>query len=165
MPDYSEVNIKVQGVAGIGDIEGAGTILRRYKTRCGSVVYIPTLGYHMPTADIRLESPQSVIGALGGDGHAIVRGYNVEWHLPDGRIIDVAIDPKTNLPLIEDFECSAEEKSAFAASKDEMFKGFGMCMPCENEPPDLVQDEAEKVHHCCKLVTDVTNQNLGGAEK
>ena len=66
MPDYSEVNVKVQGVAGIGDIEGAGTILRRYKTRCGSVVYIPTLGYHMPKADIRLESPQRVIGALGG---------------------------------------------------------------------------------------------------
>ena len=66
MPDYSKVNIKVQGVAGIGDIEGAGTILRRYKTRCGSTVYIPTLGYPMPKADIRLESPQSVIGALGG---------------------------------------------------------------------------------------------------
>ena len=64
-PDYSKVNIKVQGVAGIGDIEGAGTILRRYRTRCGSTVYIPTLCYHMPAADIRLESPQSVIGALG----------------------------------------------------------------------------------------------------
>ena len=53
-------------MARVGDVKGAGTILRRYKTRCGSVVYIPTLGYHMPKADIRLESPQSVIGALGG---------------------------------------------------------------------------------------------------
>ena len=83
-------------MAGIGEIKGAGTILRRYKTRCGFTVCIPTLGYHVPKADIRLESPQSVIGALGGDGHAIVRGCNVEWHLPDGRIIDIGIDPKTN---------------------------------------------------------------------
>ena len=41
-----------------------------------------------------------------------------------------------------------------------------MGMPCENEPPDLKnQDETEKAAHCCKSVTDVTNQNPGGAQK
>ena len=53
MPDYSKLNIKVQGVAGIGDIEGAGTILRRHRTRCSSTVYIPALGYHMPAVKPR----------------------------------------------------------------------------------------------------------------
>ena len=69
------------------------------------------------------------------------------------------------MPLIDDFVCSSTEKEAFAESNDETFMGLGMCMPCENEPPDLVQGEAKKAHHCCKSVTDVTNQNLGGAQR
>ena len=140
--------------------------MRRCKARCGSTVYIPNRGYHVPAADICLESPQSVIGALGGGGHAIIRGYNIEWHLHGGRIIDIPVDPKTNLPQVDDFVCSSAEKGTFAKYSDNIFMGLGMCMLCEKEPPDLKnQDKTEKAHHCCKLVTDVANQNIGGAQK
>ena len=70
------------------------------------------------------------------------------------------------MPLIDDFVCSSAENESFAESDDETFMGLGMCMPCENEPPDLNdQDETEKVIRCCKSVIDVTNQKLGGAQR
>ncbi len=55
----------------------------------------------MLKADIRLESPQSIIWAMGGSGHAIVKMWDIEWHLPDKRIIDIPIDPEEDvLPFV-----------------------------------------------------------------
>ena len=81
---------------------GGGTFLQRFTTRCCDKNFLPPHNYHMPQADIRLESPQSVIRTMGGIGHAVVNGWNIEWHLPDGQIIDIPINPHTNLPLIRD---------------------------------------------------------------
>ena len=57
---------------------GAGTILRRFTTRCGAKIYLPAPGYHMPKADIHLESPQSLIRVMGGTGHAVINGWTIE---------------------------------------------------------------------------------------
>ncbi|KAL3768918.1 hypothetical protein ACHAWU_010259 [Discostella pseudostelligera] len=59
--DYEPVKIEVKGVAGMGQVIGRGTTLRKFTTRCGAKVCIPSPNsYHMPGADIRLESPQSI---------------------------------------------------------------------------------------------------------
>jgi len=47
-----------------------------------------------------LEIPQSLFNKLGGQSHALVDGKAIVWTLPDGRIIDIPIDPMTNLPLL-----------------------------------------------------------------
>ena len=47
---------------------------------------------------------------MGGSGHAVIDVLNVEWNIPDKRIIDIPIDPGTNLPLIHDFVCTSDEK-------------------------------------------------------
>ena len=60
----------------------------------------------MPKADIHLESPQSIIWAMDGSGHAVFKMCDTEWHLPDKRITDIPIDPNTNVPLIQDFVCT-----------------------------------------------------------
>ena len=65
----------------------------------------------MPSADICLESPQNVLRGLGG-GKAVLQDDNIEWHLPAGHIVDIPIDPQTNLPLLHDFVCTPEEKQA-----------------------------------------------------
>ena len=87
----------------------------------------------MPQDDIRLESPQSVIRAMGGIGHAVVNGWNIEWHLPDGRIIDISIDPHTNLPLIRDFVCTSAEKEEFGAQH---INSAGVCNSCDDSRPN-----------------------------
>ena len=85
------------------DYRYSNTVLRRFNNRCGDTIYLPSHNYHMPQADIRLESPHYVIRAMGGISHDVVNGWNIKWHLPGGRIIDIPIDLHTNLPLIRDF--------------------------------------------------------------
>ena len=166
LDDYKSVNIDVKGVAGGGSIVGGGTILRRFKTRCGSTIHLPAHGYHMPKADIRLESPQSLIRAMGGSGHAIVKMWDIEWHLPDKRIIDIPIDPKTNLPLIHDFVCTSAEKTKFQDGfKSKGIHGSGLCVSCDDKPDPYDQYELKKAVLCCTSVADETNQNLDGAQK
>ena len=162
--DYELADISVKGVAGNGNIVGSGTTLCRFTTRCGQTVYIPAHAYHMPAADIRLESPQSIIRALGGVGHARIDGFNIEWTLQDGRIIDIPIDPHTNLPLIHDFVCNEDEKKDFGAQ-------FMNNMSEEHIAPVALNVEDRENHEqhcaveCCQCVADETNQNLSSAQK
>ena len=160
LSDYTPIKIDVKGVAGGGSIIGGGTILRRFKTRCGTKLLLPAHGYHFPEADIRLESPQSLIRAMGGSGHAVVDGWNIEWHLPDGRIVDIPIDPATNLPLFKDFVCTSEEQKSFEAESMN-----NVCVPCMSAPNPFDQYERKKALLCCNSVTDETNQNLSGSQK
>ena len=106
----------MKGVAGGGSIIGGGTILRRFKTRCGTKLLHPAYVYHFPATDIRLESSQSLIRAMGGSGCAVMDGGNIEWYLPDGRILDIPIDPATNLLLFKDFVCTSEEQTCLKLS-------------------------------------------------
>ena len=51
----------MKAVGSVEKIVGFGTMLYRFKTRCGYFVYRPGLAYHMPSADICLFSPQANI--------------------------------------------------------------------------------------------------------
>jgi len=113
LSDYEEVNLPVRAVGSIGQVVGRGTVLRRFTTRTGKKVYLGARAYHMPASDVRLESPQSVSQGLGGGCYARIDGYQVEWHMPDGEIIDIPIDPRSNLPLLHDFVCTESEKREY----------------------------------------------------
>ena len=72
-----------------------------------------------------MESPQYIIRAMGGSGHAVIDVWNIEWHLPDKHIIDIRIDPGTNLPLIHEFVCTSAQKQKYGpdhADNDEVFR-------------------------------------------
>ena len=164
MNDYKPVSIPVKGVAGGGQIVGTGTILRKFKSRCGEILYIPSHGYHMPDAQIRLESPQSLIRALGTPGHAKLSGWDIEWHQPDGKIIDIPIDHATNLPLMRNFVCSNKEKADFGPSYNVALSSSG------GEDSKMIHDlfnncEEKCTVRCCTSVLDETNQNLTNAQK
>mmetsp|Transcript_4245 Transcript_4245/g.9634 ORF Transcript_4245/g.9634 Transcript_4245/m.9634 type:complete len:345 (+) Transcript_4245:2650-3684(+) len=109
--DYQEVDLDVKAVGSVGKIIGYGTVLYRLKTRCGHFVYRPGLAYHMPASDIRLYSPQASIDVYRGE--ALIKGRNIAYTLPDGRIVDIPFCPDSNLPLFKDFVCSSEEKQIY----------------------------------------------------
>lgn len=111
--NYKPVDIEIKAVGSTGKVVGTGTTLWRFTTRCGRKVYLSSTSLHMPSSDIRLESPQSIIRWLGGVGKALLNSHNIEWHLPCGKIIDIPIDHHTNLPLIRDFVCSDAEIEQF----------------------------------------------------
>ena len=118
----------------------------------------------MPMADIRLESPQSVIILIGGSDHAVIDEWNVEWHLPDKQIIDIPIDPGTNLPLIHDFVCIYSEKEKYGpihVSNAVVFRKQDV----ESKPDHMDQYELKKSILCCTSVADETNKNLSGDQK
>ena len=124
---------------------GSGSILCRFKTRCGATLHLPAHGYHMPKADIRLESPQSIIKTMGDSGRVVVNGWNVKWHLPDKRIIDVEVDQCTNLPLIHDFVCTSAEKKKFGARYiNNAVAAKGLCKKDE-EPDHLISMKSRKL--------------------
>jgi hypothetical protein len=109
LSDYKPVKIDVNSVAGGGSIIGGDTILRRSKTYCGTKRLLPAHDYHFSEADICLDSPRSLSRAMQYSSHVIVDGWNIEWHLPDGRIVDIPIDPVTNLPFFQECVCTSEE--------------------------------------------------------
>ena len=92
---------------------GGGTILRKFTTQHGTNLYLLAHGYHILKAEIQFESSQSVIGSMGDSGHSVINVWNFERHLPDKRIIDIPIDPGTNLPLIHDLVCTSAEKEKY----------------------------------------------------
>ena len=51
---------------------GGGIILQKFTTRCGNNLYLPAHGNHMPQADIRLESTQSVLKEMDVSGHVVI---------------------------------------------------------------------------------------------
>ena len=61
------------------------------------------------------------------DGKAII------WTLPDGRIIDIPIDPITNLPLLREFTFSEDEKQNHF--------GLAVVPPIELVEPFLAADD------------------------
>ena len=112
LADYRSINIDLKRVAGRGSIIGGGTILRRFRTCCGSTMHLVAHKYHMPKGDIdiHIESPKSSIWTMGGSGHAGIKMWDIGWHLPDKRVIDIPITSKTNLHLIHDFGCTLSKK-------------------------------------------------------
>ena len=162
---YKKCHIGVKGIAGDGgSIVGGGTILRNFTTNCSTNIYLPAHGYHIPKSDILLESPQFVIRSMGGSGHAVIDVWNVEWHLPDKRIIDILIDPGTNLPLIHDFVCTSSEKEKYGphhVANDSLFREQDIV----SKPDHMDQYELNTSVLCCTSVADETNQNLSGAQK
>ncbi len=100
--------------------------------------------------------------------------------MADGRIIDVLINPHTNLPLFWDFVCSEAEKKEFGASyantlSTEQFnfskvsrsKLSNMAVPKSKKvamstPSFDDLNEEQKILHYCGCSFDIKNRNLPG---
>jgi hypothetical protein len=64
----------------------------------GHPVDIELLGYHIPTADVRLLSPQVLLNTFGGEG--IITRTGIDFALSDGNKFSASYCPQNNLPLI-----------------------------------------------------------------
>ena len=106
-----------------------------------------------------------VITKVGGQSHALIEGKAIEWVLPDERVIDVPIDPRTNLPLLKDIVCSDEEKLRFNFNGLNAFTEIEEIRPCAvyEDGIDPIDYERACVIKCFISVADATNQNLTSA--
>jgi hypothetical protein len=56
------------------------------------------MGYHIPTTDVRLLSPQVLIRTLGG--HALLNNQGMDISLDNRMILSANYCPCTNLPMV-----------------------------------------------------------------
>jgi hypothetical protein len=85
---------------------GVGTTLHKFKID-GQDIFLPCLSYHLPSAEIRLFSPQTYHTLYGG--HSTVGGDYVEKYIDHLRIrIDIDREA-SNVPMVYNCSVSAEE--------------------------------------------------------
>ena len=104
--DYTECSITINDIARSNQVIGVGTTLHKFKHN-GSYIFIPCLSYHLPTANIRLFSPQTYHTIYGG--HSTINGDRVEQYIDHLRV-KVPIDNLgSNVPMIHGCHVSPQE--------------------------------------------------------
>ncbi|KAL7459520.1 hypothetical protein ACHAWC_011291, partial [Mediolabrus comicus] len=179
-------NTVVQGINAKSEIAGVGLVMYRFTTRSGRTIFRPSIAYHMPSADIRLLSPHVHMRMHGGT--AELDGDRIVWKLPtpregdnwvEGDVVDIPIDRRTNLPLVQDFLPSKGEKEqhsqrfiddyAMFVSSDKEETSLEnesaldcaeLCVEC-SESPEATQDS----FWSCLTVADPNNLNLSAPQK
>ena len=167
---YQPVNTTVTTVGGPGKIVGVGICLFKVVANIDGgepeFEYIPAVCYHMPSADIRLFSPQMYFGKFGGSG--CVTEHGVDMTLANGKHVHLPLDPFSGLPMFKNCSVTAEEKmvhgeqykfEAHSISLHEFLPGIS------SGEMDISPSESVFGQTCCLTVADETNQNMTEAQK
>jgi hypothetical protein len=104
--DYTECNIPVNDIARTNMVIGLGTTLHRFELD-GEAFYLPCLSYHLPSAKIRLFSPQTYHTIYGG--HSSVNGDRVEKYIDRHKLV-IPIDRQVlNVLMVYNSGVTAQE--------------------------------------------------------
>ena len=104
--DYVECQIPVKDIARTNMVIGIGTTLHKFRVN-GEPIWLPCLSYHLPSAEIRLFSPQTYHTLYGG--HSVVQGDRVKMFVGEHRI-SISIDREGgNVPTIFNTAVSRKE--------------------------------------------------------
>lgn len=104
--DYTECSIQVNDIARSNTVIGLGTTLHKFHIN-GDDIFLPCLSYHLPTAEVRLFSPQTYHTLYGG--HSAVGGDKVDMYI-DMHKIEIPIDRESsNVPMVHDCHVTSKE--------------------------------------------------------
>jgi hypothetical protein len=104
--DYTACEIPVNDIARTNIVIGIGTTLHRFELD-GEPFYLPCLSYHLPSADVRLFSPQTYHTIYGG--HSAVLGEQVDMFIDQFKL-NIPINREgSNVPIIFNCNVSASE--------------------------------------------------------
>jgi hypothetical protein len=90
--------MKIKDLSLSNQVTGEGIIRWTMQDTNGHPVDVELLGYHIPTAEVRLLSPQVLLHTFGGEG--IITRAGVDFALSDGNKFSASYCPQSNLPLI-----------------------------------------------------------------
>ena len=117
---YEKVNVTVKDVSGSNKVQGFGLVLYKAVATNGEVVYLPGLAYHLKSTDIRLISPQAFHQLWGG--RSVVDDKVFSLHTTSGQVVDVPIEPKSNLPMLYGVTCTNQEHRHVGAAYARQWK-------------------------------------------
>ncbi len=81
--DYIKCRIPVKDISKTNMVIGIGTTLHKFMID-GEPIWLPCLSYHLPSAEVRLFSPQTYHTLYGG--HSAVMGDQVDMYVDEHRI-------------------------------------------------------------------------------
>jgi len=90
--------MKIRNLSSSNSVAGEGIIRWSMQDEHGDLVHIELLGYHIPTAEVRLLSPQVLLKTIGGQSKQTVHGIKVS--LDNGIKLKAEFCPRSNLPVI-----------------------------------------------------------------
>ena len=175
--DYESCEIPVQDISKTNMVIGIGTVMWKFEATNGDLLYLPCLCYHLPSADIRLFSPQTYHQLYGGTSE--LTGDNITMLLPKQsdystrHDILIPIDRKsTNLPLVYNVSCSKTERtnigphlrSSLAKHKLNFFKEWNVDVD-EHEYSFNSHFNNIAEMRCCPCVGNEDNYNLTGPQR
>jgi hypothetical protein len=171
--DDAEVNIPVKDVTKTNYVVGIGTVIYRFQNDKGEDVFLPCVAYHLPTADIRLFSPQTYHQMHNFS--STITAKEVVMHLKDHNIVIPIDEGPSNLPMVWNPSVSAEEQREIGlnfVSKLDFCDLPGLSSMFQAPPPPSMVDT---FHHSswegvwsdliCPCVGTNDNINLSGPQK
>jgi hypothetical protein len=99
-PDYAPSDTQITDLSSTNKVCGKGLITWRVLDYNGREVEVKLPGYHVPSASVRLLSPQCLLAAdsIGG-GHGTQDASKYRFHLNNGIILDAPYG-RANLPVL-----------------------------------------------------------------
>ena len=99
-PDYSTSDVQITDLSSTNTVKGKGLLTWRVLDIHGKEVEIQLPGYHVPSASVRLLSPQCLLSvdSIGG-GHATQDASRYRFHLNNGIVLDAPYG-RANLPIL-----------------------------------------------------------------
>jgi hypothetical protein len=108
--NYKDSHMKIRDLSSSNSVAGEGIIRWSMQDEHGDLVHIELLGYHIPTAEVRLLSPQVLLKTIGGQSKQTVHGIKVS--LDNGIKLKAEFCPRSNLPVIPlAHEASSKKKT------------------------------------------------------
>ena len=170
--DYVDVSIPVRDVTKTNYVVGIGTVIYRFQNDRGDDVFLPCIAYHLPTADIRLFSPQSYHQMHGQ--HSTVSGNQIVMHLKDHNVVIPIDSGPSNLPMVWNSSVSAEEKREIGLNFISRLEFCGLSgvdsmfqFPSSQSMLNVVHESFDDVwdNIICPCVGTEDNANLSGPQK
>jgi hypothetical protein len=170
--DYQPCSLPVKDISKMNYVIGVGTVMYKFQAENGDVLYVPGIAYHLPSAEIRLLSPQSYHQRYGGKSEVLAD--RAIMHLPkQGKFApqhDVTFPVEqngSNLPILGGVICTDEERerigphlcSGIAKHTLSFFRSWYV----EIEDFEYEFRQASVMCHPC--VSDADNINLSSGQK
>ena len=95
---YNESRMKIKDLSSSNQVAGEGIVRWNLEDSVGNPVEIEVMGYHIPSAEVRLLSPQVLLKTIGGQ--ATLDGSEMKFNLQNGHEFIARLCPRSNLPLI-----------------------------------------------------------------
>ena len=113
---YQQCDIPVKDVSKINRVIGIGTVMYKFCATNGDEIFLPGVAFHLPTADIRLLSPQSYHQRWGG--FSLVGSKNILMNLwqPKGKarhVLEFPLHDQSNVPTLVNIACTDEEHKLY----------------------------------------------------